>query len=67
MGDNGDEDMEGDENLSLQHAEGGSGSLGGIKKGKRRRGKQKGGGHRRRHPAMGDTDLRLAAYDASVS
>jgi hypothetical protein len=36
-GDDGDEIMEGDENCSLQHAEGGSGLNGGIKKGKRRR------------------------------
>ena len=58
-GDDGDEAMEGDENFSLQHAEG-------IMKGKRRRGKRKGGGHRRRHPAT-VADLRLAADEASVS
>ena len=65
-GDDGDEAIEGDEKISMQRAEGGSGSTGGIKKGKRRRGKQKGGGHRRRHLAMG-ADLRLAVDDASVS
>ena len=31
-GDDGDEDMAGDDNFSLQHAEGGSGLTGGIKK-----------------------------------
>ena len=36
-GDDGDEVIEGDENCSLQHAEGGSGLTGGIMKGKRRR------------------------------
>ena len=64
-GDDGVEAMEGDENISLQHAVEGGGSSGDIKKGKRRRGNRKGGGHRRRHPVTG-ADLRLAADEASV-
>ena len=65
-GDDGDEDMAGDENFSLQHAEGGSGLTGGIKKGKLRRGNRKGGGHRQWLAARG-ADLRPAADVASVS
>ena len=65
-GDDGDEVMEGDENFSLQHAEGGSGLTGGIKKRKLRRGNRKGGGHRQWLAARG-TDLRPAADVASVS
>ena len=66
-GDDGDEAMEGDENISLQRAERGSGSSGGIiKKGKRTRGKRKGTGHRQWLTARG-ADLRPAADVASVS
>ena len=61
-----DEAMAGKENVPVQRADGGSGLTGGIKKVKRGRGKRKGGGHRRRHPATG-ADLRLAADEASVS
>ena len=65
-GDDGDEDMAGDENFPLQHAEGGSGSAGGIKKkAKRTRGKQKGTGHRQGKAAR-EAVLRLAAGVASV-
>ena len=52
-GDDGDEAMAGDENISMQHAEGGGGSSGGIKKGKRRRGNRKCAGHRQRQLARG--------------
>ena len=55
--------MEGDENVSLQRAERGSGSTGGIKKkAKRTRGKQKGTGHRQGKAARGrlSYDLRRA-------
>ena len=43
-GDDEDEDMAGVENISMQRAEGGGGTTGGIKKGKRRRGNRKGHG-----------------------
>ena len=53
--------MEGDENVSLQRAERGSGSTGGIKKkATRTRGKQKGTGHRQGKAAR-EAVLRLAA------
>ena len=52
-GDDGAEAMAGDENISMQHAEGGGGSSGGIKKGKRRRGNRKCAGHRQRQLARG--------------
>jgi len=65
-GDDEDEAMAGDENVSVQHEERGGGATGGIKKGKRRRGKQKGTGHRQWMAAKG-ADLRPAAGEASVS
>ena len=65
-GDDEDEARAGDENVSVQRAEGGSGSTGGTKKGKRRRGKQKGNGHRQGKAAR-EAVLRLAAGEASVS
>ena len=46
-GDDADEVMVGDENVSMQTAEGGGGSTGGIVKRKRNRGKQKSSGQRR--------------------
>ena len=46
-GDDEDEAMVGDENISVQRAEGGGGSTDGIKKKKRNRGKQKSSGQRR--------------------
>ena len=59
--------MAGVENLSLQHAEGRSGSIGGIKKkGKRTRSHRKSSGHRQRQATMG-AELRLAAVEASAS
>ena len=62
-----DEAMAGKENVSMQRAERGSGSTGGItKKGKRTRSKQKGNGHRQWLAARG-ADLRPAADAASVS
>ena len=61
-----DEVIAGKENASLQRAEGGGGASAGIKKGKRRRGKQKGTGHRQWMAAKG-ADLRPAAGEASVS
>jgi hypothetical protein len=61
-----DEAMTGKENVSMQHEERGGGATGGIKKGKRRRGKQKGTGHRQWMAAKG-ADLRPAAGEASVS
>ena len=61
-----DEAMAGKENVSMQRAEGGSGSTGGTKKGKRRRGKQKGHGHRQWLTTRG-ADLRPAADEASGS
>ena len=61
-----DEAMAGKENVSVQRAEGGSGSTGGIKKGTRRRGKQKGHGQRQWLAARVAV-LRPAADDASVS
>ena len=61
-----DEAMAGDENVSVQRTEGGSSLTGGIKKGKRRRGKQKGNGHRQWLATRG-ADLRLAADEASGS
>ena len=64
VGDDGDEAMEGDENISLQHAEGGNGSTGGIKKAKRRRGKRTCAGHRQRQAATGAV-RQLAAGEAS--
>ena len=66
-GDVGDEVMAGDENFPLQHAEGGSGLSGGIKKkGKRTRSHRKSSGHRQWLAARG-ADLRPAADAASVS
>ena len=65
-GDDEDEAMAGDENISMQRAEGGGGTTGGIKKGKRRRGKQKGTGHRQWLATRG-ADLRPAADEASGS
>jgi hypothetical protein len=65
-GDDEDEAMAGDENISMQEAEGGGDVTGGIKKGKRRRGKQKGNGHRQWLATRG-ADLRLAADEASGS
>ena len=61
-----DDAMVGDENASIQRAEGGGGTTGGIKKGKRRRGKQKGNGHRQWLATRG-ADLRPAAEEASGS
>ena len=61
-GDDGDEDMAGDENFPLQHVEGGSGLSGGIKKGKRRRGKRQHSGLRQ---ALALAERRLAAVEAS--
>ena len=60
-----DEVLAGDENVSMQEAVGGDGAMGGIKKGKRRRGKQKGTGHRQWLAAK-RTDLRPAAGEASA-
>ena len=65
-GDDEDEAMAGDENISMQRAEGGGGTTGGIKKGKRTRGKRKGTGHRQWLAARG-ADLRPAADEASGS
>jgi hypothetical protein len=48
-----DEVMAGKENVSMQHEERGGGATGGIKKGKRRRGKQGCAGHRQRQAAKG--------------
>jgi hypothetical protein len=61
-----DEAMVGDENVSMQRTEGGSSSTGGIKKGKRRRGKQKCQGNRQRLAARG-ADRPMAAGEASGS
>ena len=62
-----DEAMVGDENFSMQEAEGGGGATGGIKKKKKhKRCKRKGTGHRQWLAARG-ADLRLAADAASVS
>jgi hypothetical protein len=64
VGDDGDEAMAGDENNSLQRAEGSSSLIGGIKKAKRRRGKQKCAGHRQRQAATGAV-RQLAVGEAS--
>jgi hypothetical protein len=61
-----DEAMAGDENVSMQRTVGGSSSTGGIKKGKRRRGKQKCAGHRQWLAARG-ADRPLAVGEASGS
>ena len=61
-----DEAMEGKENVPVQRAEGGGGTTGGIKKGKRTRGKRNGTGHRQWLAARG-ADLRPAADEASGS
>jgi hypothetical protein len=61
-----DEAMAGDENVSVQRAEGGNSSTGGIKKGKRTRSKRPNGGQRQRQ-AMERADRRLAADEASGS
>jgi hypothetical protein len=63
-----DEAMAGDENVSVQRAEGegGHSSTGGIKKGKRTRSKRPNGGQRQRQ-AMERVDRRLAADDANVN
>ena len=59
--------MAGDENISMQEAEGGGGATRGVKKKKKlKRCKQKGRGLRQRL-AMASADLRLAADEASVS
>ena len=63
-GDDEDEAMAGDENISVQRAEGGGGSTGGIKKRKPRRGKQKHSGARQ---ALALAERRLAAVEASGS
>jgi len=66
-GDDEDEAMAGDENISMQEAEGGGGdATGGIKKGKRTRSKRPNGGQRQRQ-AMERADRRLAADEASGS
>ena len=62
-----DEDMAGDENFSMQEAEGGGGATRGVKKKKKlKRCKQKGRGLRQRL-AMASADLRPAADEASVN
>ena len=61
-GEYGVEAMAGDENNSLQSAEGGSSLIGGIKKGKRRRGKRQHSGLRQ---ALALAERRLAAAEAS--
>jgi hypothetical protein len=61
-----DEVMACKENVTLQHAERGSSSTGGIKKGKRRRGKQKCQGNRQWLAARG-ADRPMAAGEASGS
>ena len=65
-GDDEDEAMAGDENISMQRAEGGGGTTGGIKKGKCRRGNRKDHGHRQWLATRG-ADLRPAADEASGS
>ena len=65
-GDDEDEAMVGDENVSMQEAEGGGGATGGIKKGKRRRGKRKCQGNRQWLAARG-ADRPLAVGEASGS
>ena len=62
-----DEVMAGKENVSMQHEERGGGATGGIKKGKRRRGKQGCAGHRQRQAAKGAVLRQPAAGDASMS
>ena len=62
-GDDVDEAMEGDENISLQRAERGSGSIGGIKKAKRRRAKVNDSGWLAARVAV----LRPAEDEASAS
>jgi hypothetical protein len=62
-----DEAMAGDENFSMQEAEGGGGATGGIKKKKHKRCMRKGKGHRKRLAMARANDLRLAADEASVS
>ena len=61
-----DEAMAGKENVPVQRAEGSGGTTGGIKKGKRTRGKHKGHGHRQWLTTRG-ADLRPAADEASGS
>ena len=59
-----DEAMAGKENVSVQRAEGGGGSTGGIAKRKRNRGKQKSSGQRRQ---LAIAQRLLAGGVASVS
>ena len=61
-----DDAMVGDENASIQRAEGGGGTTGGIKKGKRRRGKQKCQGDRQWLAAR-RANRQLAVGEASGS
>eukprot|EP00900_Chrysochromulina_parva_P019518 jgi/Chrpa1/27568/Chrysochromulina_OHIO_Genome00025964-RA len=63
-GDDEDEAMVGDENVSMQMAEGGGGPTGGFVKKKCKRSRQKNRGQRQ---AMAKFDRRLAADDANVS
>ena len=63
-GDDEDEDMAGAENISMQRAEGGGGTTGGIQKKKCKRSRQKNRGQRQ---AMARFDRRLAADDANVN
>ena len=65
-GDDEDEDMAGVENISMQRAEGGGGTTGGIKKGKRTRSKRPNGGQRQRQATERAGRL-LAADEASGS
>ena len=65
-GDDEDEDMAGAENIPMQRAEGGGGTTGSIKKGKRRRGKQKCQGDRQWLAAR-RADRQLAVGEASGS
>jgi hypothetical protein len=63
-GDDEDEAMAGDENVSMQMAVGGGGPTGGFVKKKCKRSRQKNRGQRQ---AMAKFDRRLAADDANVS
>ena len=65
-GDDEDEAMAGDENISMQEAEGCGDATGGSKKGKRRRGYRKCQGHRQWLSARG-ADRPLAVGEASGS
>ena len=65
-GEDEDEAMVGAENISMQRAEGGGGTTGGIKKGKRTRSKRPNGGQRQRQ-ATERADRLLAADEASGS